>query len=99
MSANISEVLIPVLKENGAKTPSCPLSAPQPVLLHARKKAVHVFYVSLKARVETWALPACLSETPVQLGNAELVGNDDLQDMALQRDILNSLGYCPNHPD
>lgn len=62
------------------------------------QKDILVFYVSLKARVGTWALPACLSETLVQLGNA-LVGNAGIQDMALQRDILNSLGYCPNHPD
>ena len=53
----------------------------------------------LKARVGTWALPACLSETPVQLGSAELVGTAGVQDMGLQRDILNSLGYRPNHPD
>lgn len=62
-------------------------------------KDLQVFYVSLKARVRTWAFRACLSETPVQLGNSGLVGNAGLQDMALQRDILNSLGYCPNHPD
>lgn len=63
------------------------------------QKDVHVFYVSLKARVGTWALPPCLSKTPVQLGNAGLEGNASLQDMPLQRDILKSLGYCPNHPD